>query len=477
MGNRYRDEGRGPRGTARESASGLELLGRGPIEARRNAGRQMRERTPRKSLEQLGDDPRDALAVLAASNEGRLPSLIPIRHQRMLKSPFAFYRGAAALMAHDLARLPHSGIFVQLCGDAHLANFGLFASPERRLLFGVNDFDETLPGPFDWDLRRLASSFAIAARERGYAARHQRRVVATLCATFREKIRAAMRMDTLDAWYRQVTADQVVGLAPTSGERDKERAVVDKARRDTSREWLHEGTETVKGRLRIREAPPLTYHYAATSPRDAAKFDASVRQSFADYRLTLPDDRRVLFDRYRLIDIAVRVVGVGSVGTRCLVALFVADGEDPLFLQIKEARASVLESYLPASGYGNHGERVVCGQQLLQSASDIFLGWSRSASSGSDFYVRQLRDMKGSFDIDDFSIEELDIYARACGMALACSMSKAGDPAMIAGYIGKSDALDEAMQRFALAYADRNEADYATFKAAVRSGKILVATE
>jgi uncharacterized protein (DUF2252 family) len=452
-------------------------LGRGPIERRWQAGREARARTPRKALGELALPDRDPLPILAASNAGRVAPLIPIRHGRMLQSPFAFYRGAAALMAHDLARLPHSGVFVQLCGDAHLANFGLFASPERRVLFGMNDFDETLPGPFDWDLRRLAASFAIAARHRGHGERRQRRVVATLCATFRENIRSSVGLDTLDSWYREVTADEVLGLAQTRSERAVEEATIDKARRSTSRGFLHKGTEIVDGRLRIRESPPTTYHYRAGDPDEAAEFEATVRRFFADYRQTLPDDRRVLFDRYRLVDIAVRVVGVGSVGTRCYVALFLADGESPLFLQIKEARASVLESYLPPSDFGNHGERVVCGQRLLQSASDIFLGWSRSVASGFDFYVRQLRDMKGTFDIEDFTGEELDTYARACGTALACSMSKAGDAAAIAGYVGKSDALDDAMQRFALAYADRNEADYAAFRAAVGAGRIEATDE
>jgi uncharacterized protein (DUF2252 family) len=453
------------------------FLGRGPIEDRWQAGREARARVPREALGDLPRSDRDPLPILAASNAGRVTSLIPIRHGRMLKNPFAFYRGAAALMAHDLAQLPHSGVFVQLCGDAHLANFGLFASPERRILFGINDFDETLPGPFDWDLRRLAASFAIAARQRGHGERRQRRVVATLCATFRESMRSAVGVDTLDAWYREVTADEVLGLAQTRSERAAEKATVHKARRSTSRAFLRKGTEIVDGRLQIRESPPTTYHYRAAGPHEAAGFEATVRQFFADYRQTLPDDRRVLFDRYRLVDVAVRVVGVGSVGTRCYVALFMADGESPLFLQVKEARASVLEASLPPSDFGNHGERVVCGQRVLQSASDIFLGWSRSVASGFDFYVRQLRDMKGAFDVEDFTFEELDTYARACGIALACSMSKAGDPAAIAGYVGKSDALDDAMQRFALAYAERNEADYAAFAAAVEAGQIEAADE
>jgi uncharacterized protein (DUF2252 family) len=453
------------------------FLGRGPIERRRQAGRDARAHTPRKALGDLPPFDRDPLPILAASNAGRVASLIPIRHGRMLQSPFAFYRGAAALMAHDLAALPHSGVHVQLCGDAHLANFGLFASPERRVLFGINDFDETLPGPFDWDLRRLAASFAIAARHRGHGAPRQRQAVATLCAAFREAIRDAVGGDTLDQWYREITADEVLGLARTRRERAMDQATVEKARRSTSRAFLRKATERVDGQLRIREEPPTTYHYPAAGAEELAGFHGTVCQFFGDYRETLPDDRRVLFDRYRLVDIAVRVVGVGSVGTRCYIALFMADGESPLFLQVKEARPSVLEPHLRPSAFDNHGERVVCGQRLLQSASDIFLGWSRSVASGFDFYVRQLRDMKGAFDVEDFTFEELDTYARACGIALACSMTKAGDAAAIAGYVGKSDALDEAMQRFALAYADRNEADFAAFEAAVRAGLIETADE
>ena len=469
--NERAPDGKGGQGVA------AAFLGRGPIERRRQAGREARAHTPRKALGDLPPSDRDPLPILAASNAGRVASLIPIRHGRMLQSPFAFYRGAAALMAHDLAGLPHSGVHVQLCGDAHLANFGLFASPERRVLFGINDFDETLPGPFDWDLRRLAASFAIAARHRGHGAPRQRQAVATLCAAFREAIRDAVGGDTLDQWYREITADEVLGLARTRRERAMDQATVEKARRSTSRAFLRKATERVDGQLRIREEPPTTYHYPAAGAEELAGFHGTVCQFFADYRETLPDDRRVLFDRYRLVDIAVRVVGVGSVGTRCYIALFMADGESPLFLQIKEARASVLEPHLRPSAFDNHGERVVCGQRLLQSASDIFLGWSRSVASGFDFYVRQLRDMKGAFDVEDFTFEELDTYARACGIALACSMTKAGDAVAIAGYVGKSDALDDAMQRFALAYAERNEADFAAFEAAVRAGLIETADE
>jgi uncharacterized protein (DUF2252 family) len=375
-------------------------------------------------------------------------------------------------MARDLAALPSSGVEVQLCGDAHLANFGLFGSPERRVLFGLNDFDETLPGPFDWDVRRLAASVVIAARDRGFGTGDQRRAVRAACESFRTGIAECAGMDTFALWYRQLTADEVLALADSSAERAREAAVVDKAKARDSRALLGHETEVVDGRLRIRDAPPHVSHYQAKSGRDAARFNARVRQFFVDYRRSLSDDHRALFDRFRLIDVAVRVVGVGSVGTRCFVALFVADGDTPLFLQVKEARASVLEAHLASSAYDNHGHRVVAGQRLLQSASDIFLGWSSSAASGFDFYVRQLRDMKGSFDIAAFNPAELETYARACGLALAISMGKAGDPALIAGYVGKSDAFDRAIERFAFGYAEQNERDYAAFAAAVKAGRL-----
>jgi uncharacterized protein (DUF2252 family) len=471
-----RDAGR--RGEAVTHAGADEVaglfLGRGRLVLRRATGHDARRRTPRSALGQSGLARRDPVAVLEASNEGRVANLVPIRHGRMLAGPFAFYRGAAALMARDLAALPNSGITVQLCGDAHLANFGLFGSPERRVLFGLNDFDETLPGPFDWDVRRLAASVVIAARDRGFGTSDQRRAVRAASSAFRAGIAESAGMDTLAHWYRQLTADEVLALADSGVGRAREAAAVAKARRKDSRALLAHETEIVDGRMRIRDEPPHVFHYPAESGGDKARLDARVRQFFADYRLTLPDDRRALFDRFSLVDVAVRVVGVGSVGTRCFEALFVADGDTPLFLQVKEARASVLEAHLPASVYDNHGHRVVAGQRLLQSASDIFLGWSTSSASGFDFYVRQLRDMKGSFDLTTFKAAELESYARACGLALAISMSKAGDPVPIAAYIGKSDAFDLAMERFALAYADQNERDYAAFAAAVKTGRLAV---
>ncbi|MCP3717854.1 DUF2252 domain-containing protein [Paraburkholderia sp. CNPSo 3281] len=450
------------------------FAGRGSLADRVRRGKTARREVPREKLAECRIGDRDPIALLDASNVGRVTELIPIRYGRMVASPFAFYRGAAPLMAHDLSKLPHSNVIVQLGGDAHLANFGLFASPERRILFGPNDFDETLPGPFDWDVRRLATSFVIAARERGFALRDQQGIVRRLCATFRQRLADFSRMDTLDVWYCQFKAATMLAIADSVEERNKELAVIEKARQQSSRSVLTHATEVVNGKLRIKDEPPLVYHVPLESASDSKQYNAMVRRFFADYRLTLPDDRRALFDRYELVDVAIRVVGIGSVGTRCYEALFMADGECPLFLQLKEARASVLEGYLPPSRYPNHGQRVVNGQRLLQSASDIFLGWSKMRHTGNDFYVRQLRDMKGAFDFTAFDVEDLGEYAISCAHALAHSMAKAGDPALLSGYAGKSAAFDEAIVRFSLAYAEQNERDWAVLKAAVKAGRIQV---
>ncbi|CAG9269098.1 DUF2252 domain-containing protein [Paraburkholderia unamae] len=466
-----------PPGPADPEDPSMLFAGRGSVAARIERGKAARTKVPRAKLAEFRTDGRDPLALLDASNVGRVAELIPIRYGRMVASPFAFYRGAAPLMAYDLSKLPHSGVTVQLGGDAHLANFGLFASPERRMLFGPNDFDETLPGPFDWDVRRLAASFVIEARERGFATREQRAVVRRLCETFRQRIAEFSRMDTLDVWYYQFSAASMLAIAGSQVEKKKEMAVIAKASQQSSRSVMSHATEVVNGKLRIKDVPPLVYHIPLESPHDHKQYDAMVRRFFADYRLTLPDDRRALFDRYELVDVAIRVVGVGSVGTRCYQALFMADGDCPLFLQLKEARASVLEGYVPPSRFPNHGQRVVNGQRLLQSASDIFLGWSKMRHTGSDFYVRQLRDMKGAFDFSTFDVEDLGEYAVSCAHALAHAMAKAGDPALIFGYMGKSSAFDEAIVQFALAYAEQNEADWTVLKAAVKSGRVQVIRE
>jgi uncharacterized protein (DUF2252 family) len=284
-------------------------------------------------------------------------------------------------------------------------------------------------------------------------------------------------MDTLDVWYHQFTSEDMLAMADSASERKMEQATISKALRRTSREMAAQSTDLVDGKLRIRDLPPLTYHFKAANQRCAKELDKTVRQVFAAYRETLMEDRRVLFDRYELVDTAVRVVGVGSVGTRCYIALFMADGESPLFLQLKEARASVLENYLGRSELTNHGQRVVTGQRLLQSSSDIFLGWTESKTSGFDFYVRQLRDMKGSFDFETFEPEDLNEYAESCGYAIARAMSKAGDPALIHGYVGKSKDFDRAMVSFALGYAEQNEADWLALKTAVKAGRVKAVLE
>ena len=466
-----------PNGKAREKVDPrLRLAGRGSPASRIEAGKAARAKTSREALGGFKIQKRDPIALLKASDAGRVAELVPVRYGRMLASPFAFYRGAAAIMADDLAPLPRSDVYVQLCGDAHLANFGLFASPERRILFGPNDFDETLPGPFDWDIRRLAASFAIAARDRGFDRSSQREAVRHLCATWRRQLDKFSEMDTLDVWYHQFTADKMLAIADSRAERRREQAVVEKAKNRTSRAMAGQMTELVEGRLRILDAPPLAYH-VGRNPRETRAFEASVRRVFAAYRETLLEYHRALFDRFELVDVAVRVVGVGSVGTRCYVALFIADGVSPLFLQLKEARASVLERYLGPSQYANHGQRVVVGQRMIQSVTDIFLGWTHAAATQYDFYVRQLRDMKGSFDLETFNVEDLYEYAVSCGYAIARAMSKSGDPAMLRGYAGESDAFDDAMVRFALAYADRNEEDWTLLKAAVKAGRVPASTE
>jgi uncharacterized protein (DUF2252 family) len=453
------------------------LIGRDSFASRIEAGKGARQETPRKALAVFISSKRDPLALLEASNIGRVPELIPIRYGRMVANPFAFYRGAAPIMADDLAKLPRTTVIVQLCGDAHLANFGLFASNERQVLFSENDFDETLPGPFDWDIKRLATSFVISAREHGFSARQQRAAVRTLCESWRQQVAHFSNWDTLDVWYHQFTARDMLAMAQSTSERKMERTVISKAMHRNSREMAAQSTDLVDGKLRIRDLPPLTYHDKTANPSDAHNYDQEMRQLFAAYRKTLTEDRRMLFDRYELVDTAVRVVGVGSVGTRCYIALFMADGENPLFLQVKEARASVLENYLNKSEFAHHGQRVVTGQRLVQSSSDIFLGWAVSKTSGLHYYVRQLRDTKGSFDFETFKPEDLNEYAQSCGYAMARAMSKAGDPALLYGYVGKSTEFDRAIENFAVAYAEQNEADWLALKAAVKAGRITAVVE
>ncbi len=454
------------------------LIGRGSLAQRFEQGRLARQSCPRSALGLHQNNGRDALALLAASNEGRVAELLPTRFGRMLASPFAFYRGAAMLMAHDLAQTPRCAVEVQLCGDAHLSNFGLFASPERRLLFGLNDFDETVPGPFDWDLRRLAASFVIASRELGLKKSAIEGIVQALLDTYHQRMLDFAEMDTLDVWYHQMTSETLLRLGGAS---KVEKAAIEKARVKGSRELVNNAVEWVDGpagkEMRIKDVPPWVYHEAGATAREIGKFEQGIQSFFTQYRSSLSTDRRVLFDRYELMDVAVKVPGIGSVGTRCFVALFAADGHHPLFLQFKQARDSVLMAPLGLKAHAHNGQRIVDGQRLSQATSDVFLGWASSKAMGADFYVRQLRDMKGALDPALFSAADMTDYAQACGYALARSQAKAGDPALIAGFIGKSQAFDQAIARHAFAYADQNEADYAALKKAVKSGAVQAVVE
>lgn len=408
---------------------------------------------------------RDVVALLKESDKGRVPELVPIRYGRMLQSPFTFFRGAANIMAHDLAGTPVSGLRVQSCGDSHLMNFGEFGTPERNIVFDVNDFDETLPGPWEWDVKRLAASVMVAARHLGFPEPKCLLAARSAVAGYRAKMIEFAKMSPLQRWYAKIDVQEMNMLWRRREGRRQSEAIVTHARATASH--LAVKTRVSGGQWHIIDNPPLLRH-----PEKDSLLENDLRRFFIDYRDSLSNDRKVLLDRYEVVDVAMKVVGVGSVGTRCAVALLMANGRDPLLLQFKEARASVLEPYHGKSLYANHGRRVVEGQKLMQSASDIFLGWARS-SAGMDYYIRQPRDMKGSIDIETTQFPELRDYAGFCGWALARAHAKSGDPAAISGYMGKGEAFDQAIAGFAQAYADQTEADYDVLKKAVAAGKVV----
>ncbi|MGW2521008.1 DUF2252 domain-containing protein [Streptomyces sp. NPDC001617] len=412
----------------------------------------------------------DPVAVLERQGRDRLSELLPIRYGRMAASPFAFLRGAAAVMAADLAARPHTGLTVQLCGDAHLLNFGLYASPERALLFDLNDFDETHPGPFEWDVKRLAASVVVAGRENGHAESKVRGAALAAVGAYRTTMRGLARRGELEVWYECIDADSLLPLVRSARRRRQAASSLTRARRRTSLQALGKLTEVVDGRRRIVHDPPLL------EPAGVSDM-AALRKIFSDYRSTLSEERRLLLDRYRFVDAARKVVGVGSVGMRCFVVLLAGrDGDDPLFLQIKEARKSVLEEHLPQGPYVHPGHRVVAGQRLMQAASDIFLGWM-SGPQGRAFYWRQLRDMKGSADIAGMSPSDLLAYARLCGTALARAHARSGDRIAIAAYLGGADTFDRAVTDFALAYGDQTVHDHATLGAAIAAGVVGAAPD
>ncbi|MFF8945873.1 DUF2252 domain-containing protein [Streptomyces sp. NPDC014864] len=412
----------------------------------------------------------DPVAVLERQGRDRLPELLPVRYGRMAASPFAFLRGAAAVMAADLAAQPNTGLTVQLCGDAHLLNFGLYASPERALLFDLNDFDETFPGPFEWDVKRLAASVAVAARENGHPDAKARRAALEAVAAYRTSVRRLAGLGELAVWYERIEADSLLPLVRSARRRRRVESSLTRARRRTSLQALGKLTEMVDGQRRIIHDPPLIE--PAGIPDTAA-----LRKIFSDYRSTLTEERRLLLDRYRFVDSARKVVGVGSVGLRCFIVLLTGrDADDPLFLQVKEARKSILEEHLPSGAYVHPGHRVVAGQRLLQAAGDIFLGWM-SGPQGRAFYWRQLRDMKGSADVAGMSPGELVGYARLCGTALARGHARSGDRIAIAGYLGGTDTFDQAVADFALSYAAQTADDHAALGAAVVAGVVPAAPD
>ena len=456
-----------------------------PSTAERAArGRSARADVPRSAharFDTPADRP-DPVAVLQSQDAARIPELLPIRYGRMLASPFAFYRGAAKIMAGDLAHTPRTGLTVQCCGDAHVANFGVFASPERRLVFDLNDFDETLPGPWEWDVKRLATSMLIAARENDFKSRDQEGVVAATLAEYRTAMAGFAAMNNLDVWYAHLDVDDALAqLGPrrdAKAARRTERALA-RARSRGSLSAAAKLTEVIDGEPRIVAEPPLVVplsDLAHGSERD--EMFAGLHEQLLSYRKSLEQDRRVLLEQFRIVDFARKVVGVGSVGMDAWIALLLGlDGGDPLFLQLKQAEASVLEQFLGPSDFKNHAARVVNGQHLMQASSDIFLGWLHldpgpRGGPPIDFYVRQLRDWKGAGDLNKMSVAEMSEYGRFCTWALARAHARSGDRIAIAAYLGKGDQFDRAVLDFAHAYATQNERDFAALAEAVRSGAI-----
>ena len=439
------------------------------------AGKALRDKVPRSvhGRWKRGAERPDPIKRLQAGDAGRLPELVPIRYGRMLASPFAFYRGTAAIMAADLAGAPATGLRVQACGDCHLMNFGGFATPERNVIFDINDFDETLPAPWEWDIKRLTTSFVLAARSLGLSDSKATDAATTCAQSYRSRMTEYSQMHPLDLWYARISAEDVIASLP-SRLRAHVQARIDKALGQLGSEVdFPKLTDMVGGRLGIRDTPPLIYHPDTTREPD---FDERLDRVFDAYAKTLSEDRRVLLAEYRRVDAAIKVVGVGSVGRRCWILLLMSASNQPLFLQVKEAVASVLEPYAGESEYPHHGQRVVMGQRLTQPASDVFLGWTTDRD-GRCFYIRQLRDAKIKPMVETFDAETLMLYAKACGWALARAHAKAGEPAGIAGYLGSGDAFDEAMGAFGVAYADQAERDYNALKAAVRRGDIVAYQE
>jgi uncharacterized protein (DUF2252 family) len=462
------------------------------VDERRAEGKAARERSALSDHAgwTTAPDRPDPVSLLEAQNLTREPDLVPVRHGRMMVSPFTFYRGAAKIMATDLKDTPRAGLNVQLCGDAHLSNFGLFASPERTLLFDLNDFDETLPGPFEYDVKRMAASFTIAGRNNGFTKADTRAVTLASVTAYREAMAAFAEMRNMAIWYARFAEEDVTQVmsAAAAGARSKKEAAmvkrgeavarktVGKAHTSDSLQALSKLAEVVDGRYRIVSQPPVvipsrdleaTYGYSADQLQDM------IHQEFRAYRSTLQEDRRHLLERFEIVDVARKVVGVGSVGTRAFIVLLQGrDEHDPLFLQVKEATVSVLEDHLPKSRFHQHGERVVQGQRMMQAASDIYLGWTKGIEANRFLYWRQLRDMKGSAVVEATTPVGLRLYAGVCGWTMARAHARSGDAIALAAYLGKNDKFDRSITDFSERYAEQNERDYQAFRQAIRSGRL-----
>lgn len=466
----------------RKAVTALSSARHATPEERAALGRKARRRSPRSGHAEYRPptDRPDPLTILEAQSATRVPELVPIRYGRMTESPFRFYRGAAAIMASDLAGTPASGLTAQLCGDAHMLNFRLLASPERQLMFDINDFDETLPGPWEWDVKRLSTSLVIAARANGFDDAERARIVEDTVRSYREAMIRFAGMRTLDVWYAKIDADRLEALGTTllhkRGQKNLARAM-EKARSRDSLQAFDRLTETVDGRPVIAADPPLLVPMDDLLPDlQRAALEGRFHHLIEEYGTTLTSDRRTLLADYRLTDIARKVVGVGSVGTRCWIFLLLGrDDQDPLFLQAKEADTSVLAPYVGASAYRNQGERVVSGQRLMQATSDIFLGWQRVDGIDGrrrDFYVRQLRDWKGIVVPERMRPKDMRAFGDLCGLTLARAHARSGDRIAIAAYLGRGDSFDRALTRFAESYADQNERDHRALVEAVRSGRL-----
>lgn len=432
-----------------------------------------------------GPDRVDPVALFEEDERSLITELVPIRHARMLASPFTFYRGSASLMAADLASLPHTDLTVQLCGDAHLSNFGVYAAPDRRLVFSLNDFDETLPGPFEWDVKRLVTSFAIAGLSRGFRQHDRRDIELAAVREYRRAMQDFANMRTLKVWFARLDLDQAIGRfadESTGHQRKAVKRIISKTKSRDSVGAMKKLTEVVDGELRFVSDPPLLMRLDDLANTDeVTRLNDGVARMMESYRDSLRQDKRRLFDRFECVDVARKVVGVGSVGTRAWIALLIGrDRRDPLLLQFKEARTSALEPYLGRSEYDNNGRRVVAGQRLMQSASDIMLGWHRVAGIDGverDFYMRQLWDQKGSAAVDKMGPEGMGTYARVCGWTLARAHARSGDAIALASYLGKADRFDRAIADFAESYAEQNDQDYNRLNDAVATGRLAVPAE